>query len=327
MRACIGRRSGFVAEKKQISCKNYSVMGEWLFIFAGYNEGRRKKAITMKNQMMKLAAALVLAVSLGACVTINEEPAPSNTTQNETTAKADTAKKDTDKTTDTNKTTDETSKSQDSEKAQTPAQTPAATNKTTTDKKDTSTSDKTKTDTPQTSKPATDNTTGQTKKPAAATSDNAGSAAQNAGSTQNTQQLLAAEIAAKLSQAFNNQGDATSQIVYEQTESGNEEAIFTATVAGQPVEVYLTAASDANDPAATFEANTAADEANNMQVMNEWTNNGNTVRVVRNNMANGNFVEVLDSKQRAALHIVDQTPEQLETVLQALSAIGYPTGE
>ena len=64
-----------------------------------------------------------------------------------------------------------------------------------------------------------------------------------------------------------------------------------------------------------------------MAVMNEWTANGNTVRVVRNNRANRNYIEILATKQKSAIHIQDELPEQLDPVLQVVQAAGYPVSE
>lgn len=127
-----------------------------------------------------------------------------------------------------------------------------------------------------------------------------------------------------VAQAYRNLGASASGVTYQTSDTGNQVGIFTVESAGQPIQVYVTTAAAGNDPAATFEANTANDEANNMSIMNEWSANGNTVRVVRNNMANANFVEVLDTYQHTSIHIEDALPEQLDTTLQALKAAGYP---
>lgn len=143
-------------------------------------------------------------------------------------------------------------------------------------------------------------------------------------SVQNTQELMASEISSKLVQAFNESGYSTTQTEFETSDTGNEIAFFEATVEEMPVDVYVTSAANADMAQRTFDANCEADEANGMDVMNDWENNGNTVYVIRNNMANGNFVEVLDTKQSTAIHIIDQLPEQLDPVLNVLNAVSYP---
>lgn len=139
--------------------------------------------------------------------------------------------------------------------------------------------------------------------------------------------MRAAEVAGKFAQAFENEGYTSGKIDFEPTDTGNQEAIFDVEVEGQPVMVYLTASDSASKAQMTFDANCQADEAQGLAVMNEWNSNGNTVRVIRNNMANENFVEVLDTKQSLAIHIEDVLPEQLDPVLQALGSIAYPVSE
>lgn len=134
----------------------------------------------------------------------------------------------------------------------------------------------------------------------------------------------AASLSGELVQAFRNLGAETSPVMYQFSQSGNAEADFSADAKGGELEVYLTAAREGNNAKATFDANTANDESQSMSVMDEWTENGKTVRVVRNNMANANYVEVLDENTNTAIHIEDSLPEQLTFVLQALKNIGYP---
>lgn len=141
---------------------------------------------------------------------------------------------------------------------------------------------------------------------------------------QSKAKVMLADVEGKLEQALNDAGYTTETPVAETSDTGNEVAIFKAQVAGSDSVIYVTACLPQNPAEKTFDANTTADEANDMSVMDEWSDNGNKVRVVRNNMANGNYIEVLDSKQNVAIHIVNDTPEQLQPMLDALKAIGYP---
>lgn len=137
-------------------------------------------------------------------------------------------------------------------------------------------------------------------------------------------QTISGSIAEALVRAYQDSGAAVSGITYQTSDSGNTVGSFLVESLGQPIAVYVTTAAAGNDPAKTFEMNTAADQAKNMAVMNEWTNNGNTVRVVRNNRANANYVEVLDRFQRSAIHIEDNLAEQLPVTLDALQSVSYP---
>lgn len=113
--------------------------------------------------------------------------------------------------------------------------------------------------------------------------------------------------------------------IYESTsDSGNLLSNFTVDDSNAEIYVDVTQASNGNTAQMTFDANCAADLAMDMTVMNEWTANGSTVRVIRNNMANTSYVEVLDNNAQIAIHIQNQLPEQLETSLSALQAAGYP---
>lgn len=141
---------------------------------------------------------------------------------------------------------------------------------------------------------------------------------------QNVQQLMASEISGRIAQAFNERGYSTTPIEFETSDTGNEVAYFEAEVEGGQVDVFVTSANSAQMAKKTFDANVLADKTNGMAIMNDWENNGNTVYVIRNNMANMNFVEVLDTKQSSAIHIADQLPEQLDPVLKVLDAVSYP---
>lgn len=140
-------------------------------------------------------------------------------------------------------------------------------------------------------------------------------------------EALASEIAGRLAQAMSDQGYTATAVQTSKTDTGNGEAVFEATVAGDVVSVYVTSCSTADMAEKTFEANCTDEEGQNMAVMNEWTANGNTVRVVRNNRANRNYIEILATKQKSAIHIQDELPEQLDPVLQVVQAAGYPVSE
>lgn len=134
----------------------------------------------------------------------------------------------------------------------------------------------------------------------------------------------AASIAGQLEQSLTSSDGTGSDIAYFTTDSGNQEAVFIVNSYSEPIRVYVTAASSGNQAEAVFDANTVSDESRNMAIHNEWTDNGNTVRVIRNNRANGNFIEVLDRYQNSAIHIENALPEQIDSVLHALADIGYP---
>lgn len=132
------------------------------------------------------------------------------------------------------------------------------------------------------------------------------------------------EIEGKLSQAISDQGFTVVSTEWKQTETGNLECILQLSGMNANSTVWLTFFADYRMPQDTFEANTAADQAMNMPVQNEWSDNGNTVRVLHNNMADGNYVEVLDEKQRLTLHCANSVPEQLNLMLRALQSLGFP---
>ena len=89
----------------------------------------------------------------------------------------------------------------------------------------------------------------------------------------------------------------------------------------QPVLVQSTLSDNA---AQVFDTQSRLDEENNMQVMNEWQDGSRTVRVIRNNRANQNFIETLDTDRHVTMHIANTLPEQLDLSLQALGTLGWP---
>ena len=89
----------------------------------------------------------------------------------------------------------------------------------------------------------------------------------------------------------------------------------------QPVLVQITLSDNA---AQVFDTQSRLDEDNNMQVMNEWQDGSRTVRVIRNNRANQNFIETLDTDRHVTMHIANTLPEQLDLSLQALGTLGWP---
>lgn len=89
----------------------------------------------------------------------------------------------------------------------------------------------------------------------------------------------------------------------------------------QPVLVQITLSDNA---AQVFDTQCRLDEENNMQVMNEWQDGSRTVRVIRNNRANQNFIETLDTDRHVTMHIANTLPEQLDLSLQALGSLGWP---
>lgn len=89
----------------------------------------------------------------------------------------------------------------------------------------------------------------------------------------------------------------------------------------QPVLVQITLSDNA---AQVFGTQCRLDEENNMQVMNEWQDGSRTVRVIRNNRANQNFIETLDTDRHVTMHIANTLPEQLDLSLQALGSLGWP---
>nr|WP_276926459.1 hypothetical protein [Faecalibaculum rodentium] len=89
----------------------------------------------------------------------------------------------------------------------------------------------------------------------------------------------------------------------------------------QPVLVQITLSDNA---AQVFDTQSRLDEENNMQVMNEWQDGSRTVRVIRNNRANQNFIETLDTDRHVTMHIANTLPEQLDLSLQALGTLGWP---
>ncbi len=89
----------------------------------------------------------------------------------------------------------------------------------------------------------------------------------------------------------------------------------------QPVLVQITLSDNA---AQVFDTQSRLDEENNMQVMNEWQDGSRTVRVIRNNRANQNFIETLDTDRHVTMHIANTRPEQLDLSLQALGTLGWP---
>lgn len=80
----------------------------------------------------------------------------------------------------------------------------------------------------------------------------------------------------------------------------------------QPVLVQITLSDNA---AQVFGTQCRLDEENNMQVMNEWQDGSRTVRVIRNNRANQNFIETLDTDRHVTMHIANTLPEQLDLSL------------
>ena len=89
----------------------------------------------------------------------------------------------------------------------------------------------------------------------------------------------------------------------------------------QPVLVQITLSDNA---AQVFDTQCRLDEENNMKVMNEWQDGSRTVRVIRNNRANQNFIETLDTDRHVTMHIANTLPEQLNLSLQALGSLGWP---
>lgn len=89
----------------------------------------------------------------------------------------------------------------------------------------------------------------------------------------------------------------------------------------QPVLIQITLSDNA---AQVFDTQCRLDEENNMQVMNEWQDGSRTVRVIRNNRANQNFIETLDTDRHVTMHIANTLPEQLDLSLQALGSLGWP---
>ncbi len=162
--------------------------------------------------------------------------------------------------------------------------------------------------------------TGSDQNQTSASTDSQGQNDQNA----STAQLMSSSIASKLAQAISDQGYPCSEIEYEISDTGNSVASFSAGAGPDASLIFVTSSVSADMAQKTFDANCANDEAQNMQIMNEWTDNGNIVRVIRNNMANANYVEVFDQYQSSTIHIANTLPEQLDVILAALQNIGYP---
>lgn len=132
------------------------------------------------------------------------------------------------------------------------------------------------------------------------------------------------EIEGKLYQALSDNGFTNIVSRWQMADTGNRECILTFNGMNDPGAIWLTFFTPSTSPRQTFESNTTLDRTRNMDVQNEWTDNGNTVRVIHNNRAEANFIEVLDEKQELTLHCSNTVSDQLQPMLKVLQALGFP---
>lgn len=246
------------------------------------------------NKHLKFLAALTLAFSLAACTPINNSGSTNKEDQSQETNKdtnTDSANKDSSSTDSSNK---EENKDENKDNTSTDSGKDDSTNTENSENKDGASAD----------------------------------SSQNNGQEQNNEASsnasnTASAIAGKLEQSYQEQGFATSTIDYDTSDTGNSIASFSAQANGYTVYVDVTSAVN-NQAQDVFDANSQNDMYGDLTIMNEWADNDNIVRVIRDNMSNANFVEVLDLHQQTAIHIYDETPEQLTNTLTVLQSVGYP---
>lgn len=126
------------------------------------------------------------------------------------------------------------------------------------------------------------------------------------------------ELTSQVRQAWEAQG-----FTWKETDTGDGSHGTVLKLESQDQPVLVQIIQGAGAPKA-FDRQCAADEDQNMQVMEEWTQGAMTVRVIRNNRANANFIEALDTNQNVTIHVANTLPEQLTPSLQALQALGWP---
>lgn len=127
---------------------------------------------------------------------------------------------------------------------------------------------------------------------------------------------------------FKKAGYKPGQAKVNELDNGNIETVFEAEAEGSTVTVYATDIVSVDLAQKTFDANAANAEAyDSMTVMEKATSGNRTVEVVRNNMANINFVIGMDKDAPSTIYIIDQTPEQMQPILELLTKVGYPLAE
>lgn len=141
----------------------------------------------------------------------------------------------------------------------------------------------------------------------------------------NEEAVQADDYGGKVRQAFADAGYEPSDISVEQSDGICSE--FTATVENATVTVAVTECADVQQAQKIFDDHVAADEAENMAVMAKATEGSRTVNVVRNNRANRNYVEAVDTADNVVIHIENTLPEQLDPVLELLETLGWPKPE
>ncbi len=133
----------------------------------------------------------------------------------------------------------------------------------------------------------------------------------------------------KIFAAFESAGYQPEDLSVKQLPNGNIETMFKAHSAGYPLTIYATDTVTAELAEKTFAANLAQIQQYNptYSVMEQGVDGNKTVEVVRDNMHNTNFVIAMNKDTPCTLYIIDQTPEQLEPVLNLLNKAGFPLAQ
>ncbi len=133
------------------------------------------------------------------------------------------------------------------------------------------------------------------------------------------------QFAQKVKQAFVDAGYSILEEKSTLLDNGNNESVYSIQIEGNPSTVFVTDAASSDLAGRTFAANEALDQRNdNFTIMSSGQNGSKKIEVIRNNMANLNYVEAIDTDQAWTVHIINQTPEQLDPVLKVMENLGYP---
>lgn len=187
-----------------------------------------------------------------------------------------------------------------------------------------SSSDSTKTDSEKNSSETSDASQSDASA-SSSTTQKSGSASEASG--QNDPDSRARTAADTLISALQKAGYTVDEPEYETTDTGNAEAILSANVENGVTTIYITCDPDDNSADKTYQANIADQENEDMEIMDSWQSGNTEVCVVRNNMANANFINVFDASKNMAMEICNETPEQLDPMLSVLGSLGYPVSD
>lgn len=105
----------------------------------------------------------------------------------------------------------------------------------------------------------------------------------------------------------------------------SHETVYTLSIQGADSVITVIQCDSDKDASELFDQNVQTDQAENMTVMEQAQKDGYTVKVIRNNRANQNYVDAMHDT--TVIHIANLLPQQLTPTLDLLGRLGYPQPE